>query len=34
MYWAFGFNVFTMFPVAMAGLGGLLALAATKPDPH
>ncbi len=34
MYWAFGFNAFTMFPIAMAGLGGLLALAATKPDPH
>lgn len=34
MYWAFGFGVFTMFPIAMAGLGGLLALAARKPDPH
>ena len=34
MYWAFGFNVFTMFPIAMAGLGGVLALAALKPDAH
>ncbi len=32
MTWAFGFNVFTMFPITMAGLGGLLALVATKPD--
>ncbi len=32
MYHAFGFNVFTMFPIAFAGLGGLLALAAGKPD--
>lgn len=32
MAWAFGFNVFTMFPITMAGLGGLLALVATKPD--
>ncbi|MFZ5962888.1 hypothetical protein ACOXXX_08040 [Thalassococcus sp. BH17M4-6] len=32
MYMAFGFNVFTMFPIAFAGLGGLLALAAGKPD--
>lgn len=32
MYWAFGWNVFTMFPVAMAGLAGLLAVAAGKPD--
>jgi len=32
MYYAFGFNVFTMFPIAFAGLGGLLALAAGKPD--
>ncbi len=29
---AFGFNVATMFPIAMAGLGGVLALAAGKPD--
>lgn len=34
MYWAFGWGVFTMFPIAMAGLGGILALAALKPDPH
>lgn len=34
MYHAFGFNVFTMFPIAMCGLGGVLALAAQKPDPH
>lgn len=32
MYYAFGFNVFTMFPIAFAGVGGLLALAAGKPD--
>ena len=34
MYFAFGWGVFTMFPIAMAGLGGVLALAALKPDPH
>jgi hypothetical protein len=34
MYWAFGYGVFTMFPIAMAGLGGVLALAAIRPDPH
>lgn len=32
MYAAFGFNVFTMFPISFAGLGGVLALAAGKPD--
>lgn len=32
MYLAFGFNVFTMFPIAFAGLGGVLALAAGQPD--
>lgn len=32
MYYAFGFNVFTMFPITFAGMGGLLALAAGKPD--
>ncbi|MBN2906885.1 MAG: hypothetical protein JXJ18_09280 [Rhodobacteraceae bacterium] len=32
MYWGFGFNVFTMFPIAMCGLGGILALAARRPD--
>lgn len=32
MFYAFGFNVFTMFPIAFAGLGGLIALAAGRPD--
>ena len=32
MYHAFGFNVATMFPIAFCGLGGLLALAAGRPD--
>lgn len=32
LYAAFGFNVFTMFPICFAGLGGVLALAAGKPD--
>lgn len=32
MYVAFDFGVFTMFPIAFAGLGGVLALAAGKPD--
>ncbi len=32
IYYAFGFNVFTMFPIGMAALGGVLALAAGKPD--
>jgi len=32
MYYGFGFGVFTMFPIAMCALGGLLALAATEPD--
>ena len=32
MYHAFGFNIATMFPIAMCGLGGVLALAAGKPD--
>ena len=32
MYWAFGWNVFTIFPVAMAALAGVLAIAAGKPD--
>jgi hypothetical protein len=32
MYYAFGFNVFTMFPVGMMGLAGLLAVCAGKPD--
>ena len=34
MYWGFGFNFATMFPIAMVGTGGLLALAARRPDPH
>lgn len=29
---AFGFGIFTMFPIAMAGLGGLLVLGAPAPD--
>ena len=29
---AFGFNGFTMFPIGFAGLGGILAVAAGKPD--
>lgn len=32
MYAAFGFGVFTMFPISFAGLGGILAIAAGKPD--
>lgn len=32
MYAGFGFGVFTMFPIAMCALGGILALAATQPD--
>ncbi len=32
MYHAFGFGVFTVFPIAFAGVGGLLAVAAGKPD--
>lgn len=31
---AFGFGVFTMFPIAMCGLGGALALLARQPDSH
>lgn len=34
MYYAFHFNAFTMFPIAMCALGGILAVAATKPDEH
>ena len=29
---AFGFGVFTVFPIAFAAVGGVLALAAGKPD--
>ncbi|WP_297774607.1 hypothetical protein [uncultured Roseovarius sp.] len=32
MYYAFGFNVFTMFPLGFTGLAGLLAVSAGKPD--
>lgn len=32
LYWAIGFDVFTMFPVAALGLGGVLAIAAGRPD--
>lgn len=32
IYWAFGYGVFTMFPIALCGLGGVLALAAVQPD--
>lgn len=32
MYYAFGFGVFTMFPIGFCAIGGVLALAAGKPD--
>jgi len=32
MYHAFGWGVFTMFPIAFAAVAGLLAIAAGKPD--
>ncbi len=32
MYYGFGFNVFTMFPIVFAALGGILGVAAGKPD--
>lgn len=31
-YFGFGFNVATMFPIGFAALGGVLAIAAGKPD--
>jgi len=34
MQLAFGFGVFTMFPITMCALGGVLALLARKPDAH
>ena len=30
IWFAFGFNVFTMFPIAFCALGGILALAARR----
>ncbi|MBL4626983.1 MAG: hypothetical protein JKY00_02900 [Roseicyclus sp.] len=30
--YAFGFDVFTMFPIAFCGVGGVLAIAAGRPD--
>lgn len=32
IYHGLGFGVFTMFPIACLGIGGILALAAGKPD--
>ncbi|MDD8021559.1 MAG: hypothetical protein PHX82_00415 [Paracoccaceae bacterium] len=32
IYFAFGFGVFTMFPIGFCILGGILAIAAGKPD--
>lgn len=32
IYYAFGFGVFTMFPIGFTLVGGILALAAGKPD--
>lgn len=32
MMYAFGFNFATMFPIGMAGVDGLLAVAAGRPD--
>ncbi|RBI73097.1 hypothetical protein DQW77_09605 [Roseovarius sp. TE539] len=32
MLYAFDFNVFTMFPIGFTALGGVLAVAAGKPD--
>lgn len=32
MYFAFGFSAFTMFPIGFCVVGGLLAIAAGKPD--
>lgn len=34
MYAAFGLGVFTIFPIAMCTLAGVLALLARTPDPH
>ncbi len=32
MLYAYNFNVFTMFPIGFVALGGILAIAAGKPD--
>ncbi|NBE08186.1 hypothetical protein [Paragemmobacter ruber] len=32
MYFSFGFGVFTMFPIGFCIVGGILAIAAGKPD--
>lgn len=32
MFYAFGFGVFTMFPIGFAAVAGILAIAAGKPD--
>lgn len=32
MYAGFGFGVFTVFPILFAGVGGVMAIAAGKPD--
>ena len=32
IYYAFGFSVFTMFPIGFCLTGGLLAIAAGRPD--
>ncbi|MEO0370062.1 MAG: hypothetical protein AAF231_01265 [Pseudomonadota bacterium] len=32
MFYAYNFNVFTMFPIGFVTLGGILAIAAGKPD--
>ena len=33
MYWGFGFNVFTMFPIVMSAVAGLFALAGALSAP-
>lgn len=32
LYWAFGFGVFTIFPITMCALGGVLAILSPYPD--
>ena len=32
LYWAFGFGAFTIFPITMCGLGGLLTILSPQPD--